>query len=318
MKISLMVEGQAGLDWGVWKEVVAHVDDWHLAGLYTSDHFVNPSPRNTDALEMIVAHSYTAAHTQHVTFGPIVAPMTFRDPRLLARQAAALDVLSNGRMILGVGAGWMQREHDMFGYALGDVATRMARFEEGVQVIDALLHSSTPVNFHGSHFNLRDAEIRPRTGKTRIMVGGNGKERTMRLAAKYANVWNGVALSPAEFHERTTLLDEYAHAAGRAPQEIARTTCCVFFSGETDAELEQRVRTMRWRNDSFAEMPLDTLCAKLRESNMIVGNASEVLDKFRAYAAAGVQELMLQWFEPQDVEGIFTLANRILPQFEQE
>lgn len=315
MQISVMLEGQAGLTWDIWREVVAHADGWGLAGLYTSDHFVSPNPPNTDALEMILAHSYTAAHTQRVTFGPIVAPVTFRDPALLARQAAALDVLSNGRMILGVGAGWMQREHDMFNYPLGDVATRMARFAEGLQVIHALLRSDMPVNFAGNYFTLRGAQVKPNNHATRIMVGGNGKERTLRLAAKYADVWNGVHLSPDEFQERSALLDTYLIAEGRDPAAVKRTLATGGSVGTTSAELNQSLAVLRSWEDEYKTLPVDDLAAQLRANHMVVGYPADVLAQFRAYADAGVQELVLQWFNPADVAGLYTLCDKILPQF---
>lgn len=314
MQISVMLEGQSGLNWDLWREVVAHADGWGLGGLYTSDHFVSPSPPNTDALEMIVAQSYTAAHTQRVTFGPIVAPVTFRDPALLARQAAALDVLSGGRMILGVGAGWMQREHNMFNYLLGDVATRMARFAEGLQVVHSLLRADAPVNFQGNYFTLRDAQIKPNNGTTRILVGGNGKQRTLRLAAKYADVWNGVHLSPAEFQERSNLLDTYLTAEGRDPAAVKRSLATPGFIGTTPAELEASLTTLRRWEDEYQSLSVDELAARLRANHMVGGYPEEIMAQVRAYAAAGVQELVLQWVNPADVAGLYTLAREILTQ----
>jgi alkanesulfonate monooxygenase SsuD/methylene tetrahydromethanopterin reductase-like flavin-dependent oxidoreductase (luciferase family) len=317
MQISLMLEGQSGLTWAAWREMVHHVDRWAFHGLYTSDHFVPPTPAYPDALEMILAHSYTAAHTERVVFGPMVAPFSFRDPALLARQAAALDDLSGGRMILGVGAGWMEREHKMFGYPLGDRATRMARLAEGLQVVHLLLRASGPVSFDGRFFTLRDAEIRPRPGSTRILVGGNGIQRTLRLAAQYADVWNGVQLSPASFQERSARLDEYARDAGRDPSDIKRTVACFFFFGSDGAELERRLAYVRSWDQEMAVMPLDELCSRLRRQfNAIVGFYPQVTELVHEYAAAGVEELILQWFAPTDVSGIHELAQDLLPQLQ--
>src|SRR5205085_8928541 len=110
--------------------------------MFRSDHFTNARPPDKDSLEMVVSLAYLADHTQRIHFGPLVAPLSVRTPSLLARQAAALDDLSGGRMILGVGAGWQEREHHLFGYNLGDVPTRMARLEEGLEVITRLFHSN--------------------------------------------------------------------------------------------------------------------------------------------------------------------------------
>lgn len=309
-----MLEGQAGLTWTAWIKIVANADAWGIHGLYTSDHFVSPAPEARAALEMIVAHTYTAAHTRRVNFGPMVAPFSFRDPAMLARQAAALDDLSGGRMILGVGAGWMEREHNMFGYPLGDPATRMARFTEGLQVVHALLRSPTPVDYDGKFYTLRQAEIRPRTGTTRILVGGNGMHRTLRLAATYSDVWNGVQLSPASFQERTLRLDGYARSVGRAPSAIKRSVACFFFFGSDPKQLERQLAYVRAWDAELAAMSLDALCTRLREQfNAIVGSPSVVLEQMQAYSAAGVQELVLQWFNPQEIESMHALAQDILP-----
>src|SRR5919206_4997276 len=119
IEVSIAVEGVFGLTWPSWKRLVAEVEQLGFAGLYCSDHFTLPTPVASDSLEVMVALTYLADHTQRVHFGPLVAPLSFRDPIMLARQAASLDDLSNGRMILGVGAGWMESEHEMFGYELG-------------------------------------------------------------------------------------------------------------------------------------------------------------------------------------------------------
>ena len=116
--LSIMIEGQNGLTWPRWKQIVREVEDLGFAGLFRSDHFKHAQPPDDDSLELIVSLTYLADHTQRIHFGPLVAPVSFRDPVLLARQAAALDDLSGGRLILGVGAGWQEREHHLFGYTL--------------------------------------------------------------------------------------------------------------------------------------------------------------------------------------------------------
>src|SRR5919206_1509329 len=133
IEVSIAVEGVFGLTWPSWKRLVAEVEQLGFAGLYCSDHFALPTPVASDSLEVMVALTYLADHTSRVHLGPLVAPLSFRDPVMLARQAAAIDDLSGGRMILGVGAGWEEREHTLFGHYLGDVPTRMARLAEGLE-----------------------------------------------------------------------------------------------------------------------------------------------------------------------------------------
>jgi alkanesulfonate monooxygenase SsuD/methylene tetrahydromethanopterin reductase-like flavin-dependent oxidoreductase (luciferase family) len=315
MQISLMVEGQAGLTWDKWRALVARVEDWGFAGLYRSDHFTMSHVTREDSLEMIVSLAYLADHTQRVHFGPLVAPLSFRDPVMLARQAAHLDALSSGRMILGVGAGWQVREHEMFGYPLLDKKARLERFAEGLQVISLLLKSEAPVSFEGRWYNLRDAEILPRPYKTKILVGGNGITQTLRLAARYADVWNGVQLSPSAFRERAKILDDYLYDAGRDSAQVKKTTATfLFFGGDANA-LEQRVARFR-HHPAFAGKTWSEILAMLRhEDAALAGTPDDVIPQIQAYADAGVQELMLQIFDSDDVTGLDLFARAVLPHF---
>jgi alkanesulfonate monooxygenase SsuD/methylene tetrahydromethanopterin reductase-like flavin-dependent oxidoreductase (luciferase family) len=185
--VSISVEGMFGLTWERWRRLTTVVEQLGFDGLFRSDHFTLPFPVDLDSLEMIVSLTYLADHTERVHFGPLVAPISFRDPVMLARQAAAIDDLSGGRMVLGLGAGWEEREHGMFGYRLGNISTRFARFAEGLQVITRLLDSDGPVSYTGRFFSLRDAVLLPRPGRRGgppILVGGAGPTRTLPLAAR--------------------------------------------------------------------------------------------------------------------------------------
>ena len=174
--LSVSMEGVFGLTWQDWKRLIASVEDLGFASLYLSDHFLLPAPPDQPSVELIVALTYLADHTERVRLGPMVSPLSFRDPVLLSRQAAALYDLSDGRMVLGVGTGWMEREHTMFGYDLGDVPTRFDRLEEGLEVITRLLRSNEPVDFEGQHFRLRQATLPGPRGPEAppIMIGGTG------------------------------------------------------------------------------------------------------------------------------------------------
>src|SRR5437763_1549604 len=247
--LSIMIEGQNGLTWPRWKQVVKEVEDLGFAGLFRSDHFKHAQPPDDESLELIVSLTYLADHTRRIHFGSLVVPVSLRDPALLARQAAALDDLSGGRMILAVGAGWQEREHHLFGHPLGDIPTRMARLEEGLEVITRLLHSDEPVTYEGRFFHLRGAILLPRPqrpGGPPILIGGNGPKRTLPLVARYANIWNAVFLSPAAFHEHSAILDELLRAAGRRPSEVQRTMMTSLYFGRDMDELDRR---LSWRHN---------------------------------------------------------------------
>ena len=314
--ISIMIEGQFGLTWPRWKKLVSEVDSLGFAGLFRSDHFTNAGPPDLDSLEMTVSLTYLADHSQHIHFGPLVAPVTFRNPVFLARQALALDDLSNGRMILGLGAGWQEREHNMFGFELGNVQTRLARFEEGVEVVTRLLNSDKPVNYDGNFFQLRDAVLLPRpqrSGGPRILIGGNGRKRTLALAARYAHIWNGVFLSPEQFSERSAILDTLLVEAGRKPEDVKRTVMHAVYFGRDTAELDRR---LRWRHnrEGFAGKTLDETIQEIATKHYdIVGTPDMCIEQIKAFEAAGVQELMLQWFDLDDIDGLRAFAESVLP-----
>ena len=118
--------------------------------------------------------------------------------------ASAVDDLSGGRLVLGVGAGWQEREHEKFGWDLLDISNRFKRFEEGLEVLSRLLSSNDPITFNGEFYQLNEAIMLPRPKRPHgppILIGGNGPHRTLSLAAKYAQEWNAVYLLPEEFSE---------------------------------------------------------------------------------------------------------------------
>ena len=313
--ISIQIEGQNGLTWPYWKRLVKEVEDLGFAGLFRSDHFTNARPPDKDSLEMVVSLTYLADHTHRIHFGPLVSPISFRHPTLLVRQAAALDDLSGGRMILGLGAGWQEREHRLFGHDLGDVPTRMARFEEGLEVITRLLNSDEPVTYEGKFFQLRGALLLPRPQRLRgpeIMIGGNGPKRTLPLVVRYADIWNGNFLSPEAFLERSVTLDQLSRAAGRNPSEVKRTVMLSLTFGRDMAELDRR---LSWRRDSpqYAGKSLDKVIEEMSMDGTIVGTPDMIIEQINAYGKVGADELVLQWFDLDDIDGLRAFATSVLP-----
>jgi alkanesulfonate monooxygenase SsuD/methylene tetrahydromethanopterin reductase-like flavin-dependent oxidoreductase (luciferase family) len=295
---------------------VDEVEALGFAGLYRSDHFTNSSPPDKDSLEMIVSLTYLADHTRRVVFGPLVAPLSFRDPTLLARQAVALDDLSGGRMVLGLGAGWQEREHTLFGHELGDIPTRMARFEEGLEVITRLLHSDKPVTYEGRFFQLRGATLLPRSrrpGGPPILIGGTGPRRTLPLVAKYADIWNVNGLTPTAFRERSAALDALLQAEGRQPGEVRRTMMLALTFGRDMQEVNRR---LGWRReapelaDKSLEQAIETIEAR---GYALVGTPERIIQRVQLLASLGVDELMLQWFDMDDIDNLRAFAESILP-----
>ena len=309
--ISIMIEGQDGLTWPRWKRLAEEVEQLGYAGLFRSDHFTNSEPPDKESLELMISLAYLASSTSRIHFGSLVAPFSFRDPAMLARQAAAIDDLSAGRLILGLGAGWNAREHTLFGYQLGDIPTRMARMQEGLAVVTRLLRSDEPVTYAGRFYQLRGATLlaRPqRPGGPQILIGGNGPKYTLPLAARYADVWNGVYMSPEEFRARSAMLDDLLAQAGRRPGDVRRTLMTGIFFGSDLPALDRQLESERVFRPELASTPRDELIAIMRQRNAIVGTPEMVAGQIAAYTQAGAAELMLQWLDQDDIEGLRGLA----------
>jgi F420-dependent oxidoreductase-like protein len=312
--VSIMVEGQMGVTWSNWKRFAAAVEALGYAGLYRSDHFTDPQPPSSDSLEMVISLTYLADRTERIHFGPCVAPVSFREPVMFVRQAMQIDDLSGGRMVLGLGAGWQEREHHMFGYPLGDVKTRMARFEEGLEVAWRLLRSDGPATFEGQFFQIRDAELLPkpqRPGGPPIMIGGNGPKRTMPLTARFADIWNGVFLTPAQFTERSQSLDALLPQHGRRPEDVRRTVMTGVFFGTNERDLERRIG---WRGGLGGRSVAEVIAQMQHEGRVVAGGPEECAAQIRAYADAGAQEIFLQWLDLDDIAGLEEIADLVLPQ----
>jgi F420-dependent oxidoreductase-like protein len=280
-----MIEGQDGLNWERWKKIVAAVEDLGFAGLFRSDHFTNAQPPDKDSLELWVSLTYLADHTERIHFGQLVSPVSFRHPAYLARQAAALDDLSGGRMILGMGAGWQEREHQLYGFDLGDVPTRMSRLEEAVEVASKLL-TSEDVNFEGTHYRIQGATLLPRPkrkGGPPINIGGNGIKRTLALAARYAGVWNCIFQTPQDFRERADRLDQLLEKEGRSSGDVKKTMMLGYYP-----QIEQD------------------------HPNALTGPIEHATDQLKRFEEAGLQEVMVQWFDQDNIEGLEKFARAVL------
>jgi alkanesulfonate monooxygenase SsuD/methylene tetrahydromethanopterin reductase-like flavin-dependent oxidoreductase (luciferase family) len=217
-----------------------------------------------------------------------------------------VDDLSGGRLVLGVGAGWQEREHAKFGHDLLETQARFERFEEGLQVISRLLSSGEPVDFEGEYYKLNQAILLPRParpGGPPLLIGGNGSNRTLPLAARFAAEWNGTHLTPERFARLNRRLDDLLVEQGRTPKDVRRSMMTGVVFGRDDRELHERIR--RWGGgDRTAEV--------LREEGIIVGTASEIRGQLSILEDLGLQRIMLQWSDMDDLAHLEAMANAIL------
>jgi len=306
LEIAIMIEGQNGLNWKRWQSIVSVVEASGYAGLYRSDHYTNANPPDLDSLECWVSLTWLASNTSRIEFGPLVSPVSFRHPTHTARMAAALDDLSGGRFTLGVGAGWQEREHTNYGWQLLSLKERFLRLEEGLEVISRLLKSEQPVEFNGHYFQVKEAVLLPRParpGGPRLLIGGNGAQKTLPLVARFADEWNALIIPKDEITRLNTRLDDLLKLNGRQPQDVRRSlmTGCVF--GKDQDEVARKV-AQRTQGQRTAE--------ELRQRGLIVGTAEEIIEQCQQLAGVGIQRLMLQWLDLDDVAGIENMADGIL------
>ena len=204
----------------------------------------------------------------------------------------------------------------MFGYELGDRATRMARLAEALEVIDLLGRHEEAVSHSGRFYRLQEARLLPRSPRPRgprILIGGAGPKRTLPLTARYADAWNTGGRSPDAFRESSTLLDELLVRAGRQPGDVRRTLMQQVICYRSEADLGQRLRHVAAPQPGAT--PAATLAAlRERSPHIIAGHAGGGDRPDRGtYAAAGVEEIMVQRLDLDDIEGLQIIAEEVSP-----
>jgi len=265
--------------WGDIHEIAAHCQQTGWDGVYIADHFMpngpGPEPLDGDMLECWSVIAALAASVPRLRLAPLVTSVTYRHPAVLAKIAAAVDQVSNGRLSLGVGAGWQENEHASYGLALGTLRERMDRFEEAVQILRSML-TEPRTTFEGRYFQVHDAPNQPAPVQERmpLLIGGGGEQRTMRIAARYADHWN-TWTTPETLAQKVSVLRARCEEVGRDPGEIhVSTQALMFLSTDKDWVEEQRRQAPPARA-------------------MIAGTPSEMTDIMGRYAEAGADEFIV-------------------------
>src|SRR5947209_3355601 len=236
MQLALMVEGQENVTWDDWCALAAACEEHGIGTLFRSDHYISQSDEfhgvAHDAWTVIAA---LAARTTTLRFGTLVSPATFRAPGLLANAVATADHVSGGRVELGLGAGWMEREHRAFGFEFPEASVRVERFAEQLDIVHRLW-TEERVDFHGRHYTLEDAPGLPKPlqrPRPPLIVGGSGKRGTVEPALRFADEYNAPFVSVEEaaaIREKTR------------PLRFSVMTSCLV--GETHADAVERAREL--------------------------------------------------------------------------
>jgi F420-dependent oxidoreductase-like protein len=311
MRVGVMLEGQEGLTWDRWFRIADRVESLGLDSLWRSDHFFSLMGHpERQALECWSSLTALAQRTQRIRFGPLVSPMTFRYPALLARMAAAVDGLSQGRLVLGVGAGWNDAEHEAFGIPLPPLKERFDRLLEGIAVIKALW-SGGPVDLEGRYYSLRNAAAYPRPVQRPappLLIGGDGEIRLLRIVAQHADEWNSHAAGVELYRVKRSKLEEHCRAVARDPDQIRRSWMSGILIGRDERELAEKGRWMQSFIPALSSVLPGALLAELRRRSWIVGTPDEAGSQLAAWSAVGVERVMFQWYNLDDLDGLGLLA----------
>jgi probable F420-dependent oxidoreductase len=287
------------LTWAAMVDAARRAERLGFDSVWISDHFfldiarygAPPGPHGTP--EPFTALASLAEVTERVRLGTLVACASFRHPALVAKMATVIDLASEGRFDLGLGAGWYEPEFDAFGYAFGTVGERMSMLEETVQVVGGLFREG-PFSFEGRHVRVRGAYGLPRpaqAGGPPIWVGGKGGPRLLRLAARHAAGWNSVwRWTPEAYGERADELDRIAADVGRDPADVRRSVGLYALVGEDPRDLAARFEALRARAPGGA---LDAVSLAAYAADTLTGTPEQCLERLGAFAVHGVEEMIV-------------------------
>ncbi len=265
-------------DFDTMQQLGQHVEETGWDGIWLADHFM-PNAEDTSAPwpEAWVTLSALATSIPRIRLGTLVTGNTYRHPAVLAKMAATLDHISAGRVVLGIGSGWQENEHEKYGLPFYDVAERLKRLDEACYIIQSLFTKDS-TSFSGDYYQLADAPLVPKPVQSPLplLIGGGGERVTLKIAAKYANEWN-VWGSVETLVHKMKILDQHCESLDRDPTEIHRTAVALLFLSE-DQEYLDKIRSQTLAQPA------------------IIGNASEVRDIIGEYRAAGVDELIIPDF----------------------
>ena len=273
--------------------------------VWVMDHFYQlpligaPDENMFEAYTLLSA---IAARTERVRLGCMVGGMTYRNPAFLAKQVTALDVISKGRAIWGIGAGWFEHEHLDFGYEFGTFTDRFEKLEEGLQIVKSMFvnHQTT---LDGKWFKVTNALNVPKpvqAGGPPVLIGGSGEKKTLRMVAQYGDACN-VFGNPDQIRHLMSVLDGHCATLGRDPKEICRTRLGTLMLGRTHEEAQAKL-SARLGGAKVEDLPADL---QLRVKNQfLVGDADTVAEQVTALLGAGLDGLIFNMSDAYDLDAV--------------
>ena len=253
--------------------------------------------------------SALAAVTSKVRLGAMVGGVTYRNPAFLAKSVTCLDVISKGRAIWGIGAGWFEMEHNAYGYEFGTFGQRFEKLEEALQIAKSMFVNDT-TTFNGKWFSVTDAFNVPKPVQTKgipVLIGGSGEKKTLRMVAQYGDACN-VFGNPSQVRHLMSVLDEHCERLGRNPADICRTRLGTLVVGRTKEEALARI-AKRYGVSSLDDLKGERL--ERMKAMMIIGDRDAVGEEVSNLMAAGLDGLIFNLPDAHDLESV-ALAGEIL------
>ena len=280
-----------GITWPQLQFLWQHIEETGWDAACVTDHFM-PNVRDPveETLECWTALAGLALTTKRMRIGTLVTGNTYRHPTVVAKMAANVDIMSGGRLICGLGAGWQKNEHLAYGIPFYTVGERLSRLEEACQIVLGLWtgHKTT---FQGRFYQLQDAPLYPKTVQQphpELLIGGGGERRTLKIAAKYADHWNCWA-GPETMAHKLQVLNEHCAAVGRDPGRITRSANMPLLFAEKAEEAEQLIASVTRRYGWPERYVRDLLLA---------GSPAQIQDKLGRLRDVGIDQVFIPTFLP--------------------
>lgn len=315
MDICLMIEGQEGVTWEQWVSLARACEAHGFEGLFRSDHYLSfERPHARGALDAWTTLAALGSVTERIRLGSLVSPVGFRHPSLLAKSVVTVDHASGGRVELGMGAGWFEREHRAFGFAFPSIAERMDHLTEQVEIVHRLWdRDEDEVTFHGRHYQLEACQALPKPLQEPhppLIIGGAAGPRSTAVAALWADEYDVVFEGPSRARELRERVVAACEAIGRDPAEVRFSVMSRVVIGADQGDLERRAAALMDRLGEAGDVAafIDGM-----RSSMTVGTVDEVVERMSAFAEAGAQRVLLQHLVHDELETVELIGKEVIP-----
>jgi F420-dependent oxidoreductase-like protein len=310
MELTLMIEGQEGVTWPQWVALARACEQHGIPSLFRSDHYMNldgqhPERGSLDAWGTLCG---LAAETTSLRLGTMVSPATFRHPSMLAKIVTTADHISGGRIDLGLGAGWHEREHEAYGFPFASTRERMDVLEEQLQIVLGNW-GDEPFTFEGAHYTLRDLDAQPKPIQRPhppLIIGGSGGARSAAFAARFADEYNTPFATVDDVRTRRAAVLAACERAGREPIPFSIMTGVIV--GRDDAELRERVGRLA----ALLGQSADQLLSEAPPA-WIIATLDEATERLLALSDAGVSRVMCQQLLHDDLDAVALLGSELAP-----